>query len=392
MNKPPDRFPELEHLAWARFRLSHAADSLATSQVPPPPADVFDPGGAMPVVVTEKLRGDLIEAVAARYEARADHITLTAGVSEGLYLVSVALLEAGDWVLSETPAYRSLAAVPASVGATVKPLPRTLDGDFETETVRAEIARVAWLARQEGRRLRAVYLSDLHNPTGSRLEDADLAAIAGACESAGAHLVIDEVYRDGDPKRPTGSARQVHPRVIALGSLTKSYGLGGLRAGWVSAPPPVTRRLTRVQNYLSIQPAAPSMLLARRALGSAEKILGWARNLVARNEAKLRTIMSERPGSFTCSFDRRGGTVVFPYRPHGSDTRLEARSWLETHSVEVVPGVYFGAPEGVRIGLGVEPELFSQAVERWAEAASRMPGEDGVPEIPGDQATRSPLR
>jgi aspartate/methionine/tyrosine aminotransferase len=378
---PADRFPVLEHLTWARFQAGRGRYCLSRSQVPPPPPEIFDSGGQMPMVVTSEIRERYLATIAGRYGVAEDEITLTAGVSEALYIALAGLLAAGDLVLVESPCYRSLAAVPAALGAEVRTLSRGLDGSLDAGAVAEAIALAAGESRHQGRSLSAVVLSDLHNPSGAALSEAALDSVVAACESAVAKLVIDEVYRDSDASRPIGSARNRHPSVVTLMSLTKAYGMGGLRAGWISAPPGRTREFLGIQNYLSVQPSAPSMVLATRALQRGDAILGWAGDLVKTNRERFLKTIADRPGGFVCP-EPGLGSVVFPFRPGGPDTREEVSAWLERDGIEVVPGVFFGAPEGVRIGLGVEPGLFEEAIASWAGAVS-LDVEDRKDSLPG---------
>jgi aspartate/methionine/tyrosine aminotransferase len=369
VSEPTDRFAVLEHLTWARFEAGQGRYCLSKSQVPAPPPDVFDTSGTMPVVITPEIRNHYLGVLTARYGMAADEITLTAGVSEALFIVAAGLVTGRDHALVEAPGYQSLGAVYTAQGATVHPLPRGLDGTLEAGPAREAIETAAADAGRAGGRLRAVVLSDLHNPSGAALADDTLDAVAAGCRSVGARLVIDEVYRDSDSQRPIGSARQGYPDAITIMSLTKAYGMGGLRAGWISAPPGETRTFTAIQGYLSVQPSAPSMVLGARALEQGKRILGWARELVQTNRRRFLDVMAGRPGGFVCP-EPGLGSVVFPFRPDGPDTRKEVDTWLERDGIEVIPGAFFGAPQGVRIGLGVEPELFEEAIGKWAMAVS----------------------
>jgi aspartate/methionine/tyrosine aminotransferase len=380
VTEPSDRFPVLEHLTWARFQSGRGRHCLSRSQVPSPPPEVFDSSGEMPLVVTPEILDCFKTTIAERYGVAGDEITLTAGVSEALFIVAAGLVTERDRVLVEAPGYQSLAAVYAAQGGRVSPLVRGIDGALAAEPAREAIGTAAAEAARTGGRLGAVVLSDLHNPSGAALDEDTLDAITAACESAGARLVIDEVYRDSDPRRPIGSARNRHPGAITIMSLTKAYGMGGLRAGWISAPPDYTRVFTRIQSYLSVQPSAPSMVLGTRALARGEAILSWARGLVNTNRQQFLKTIGERPGGFICP-EPGLGSVVFPYRPGGPDTREEVATWLARDGVEVIPGIFFGAPQGVRIGLGVEPGRFEEAIGKWAVAVSSevVHGEDSSP-------------
>jgi aspartate/methionine/tyrosine aminotransferase len=341
---------------------------LGTSSVPIPPADFLDASGPALLFAEGKAERLLTERLAERYRARPEDVVLTSGVSEGIYLAAAAAIEPGDAVLVESPCYQSLAAVPRALGAEVWPLPRGLDGALDLEAARAALRAVGIDARAAGRRLAAVFVSDLHNPTGARLEDAVLDALAEACRREGAHLVIDEVYRDADAGRAVGSARDRHADVTVLSSFTKSYGLGGLRLGWMLAPEALAAPARRVQHYLSVLPAAPSIGLGLRVLDAADGILARWRPALAANRAALAAALAARPGGFVLPAAGACGTIAFPHRPGGPDTRAEAQRWLADRGLAVVPGAFFGAPSGIRVGLGLGVDSFAEALGEWLAA------------------------
>lgn len=367
------RFPFLEHHAWARFEAGKLRHRLGTSQVPEPPPSLLDPGGPLPLTLTRERNAEIVERLAARYRVEASGIQVTAGVSEGLAIACAGILEPGDTALVEVPAYRSLPAVAAAFGARVERLERGLDGSLEPQAAAARVRESAAAARRDGRRLAAVLVSDLHNPSGAPTTDAAMDALAEACRREGAVLVVDEVYRDADATRPVGTVRNRHPDAVAISSLTKAYGLGGLRCGWILAPPEWSEVFARVQFYFSAIPAAPSVALGVRALDAADRILAWGRGLVAANRTAFERVLRDAPGGFQCPAGASRGTVAFPYRPGGPDTRDEVARWARDFEVEAVPGDFFEVPSGVRLGLGTEPGEFGAAIARWAEAAR---GED----------------
>lgn len=364
------RFPSLEHLTWARFDAGHARYLLSSSQIPVPPAEILDASGPLPLVLSPELRSAFIEGLAARYGVAHDEVTLTAGVSEALVVACAGLLEPGDWALVETPAYQSLGGVPAACGAVVRRVERGLDGAWAPAEAGRAVRETAAAARRSGQRLALVVVSDLHNPTGAALGGETLEALVGGCEAAGARLLLDEVYRDADETRSIGTARNRHPGVVVVSSLTKVYGLGGLRTGWILSPAGDAAVFRRVQNYYSVIPAAPSVHLAIRALERADEILAWGRAMTRANRAAFERRMADQPGGFRYAPGTSRGTTAFPYRLPESDTTDEVERWRREFEVEVVPGRFFDARHGVRIGLAQPPESFDAAFARWREVAA----------------------
>jgi capreomycidine synthase len=357
------RFPLLEHLSWSHHTpLEH---HLSVSAIPVPPPDVFDSERDLLAAGGEP---ELSAAVAERYGVPAECVLPTAGLSEGLYVVANAVIEPGDFALVEAPGYQSLAGVARAAGATVRPLTRGLDGSLEPAYAAETVTRAAEEARALGRRLALVLASDLHNPTSARLPDATVDSLAEASRRAGAVFVLDEVYRDVDPGRPTGTARTRHPEIATLSSVTKSYGFGSLRSGWLLAPEELREACRRVKLYLSVDAPWPSTAIATRILGSADRILAWARPILDENRQTLAAALDDRPSGFMFPQGASVGTTAFVYRPDGADTYAETLMWRESRKLSVVPGRWFGAPSGVRIGLGQPPEAFRKAIEAWMQA------------------------
>src|SRR5207248_669685 len=114
-----------------------------------------------------------------------------------------------------------------------------------------------------------------NNPTGTILDDDERRAILDAVETSGCWLVADEVYRGSERDGvETESFWGAHPRAICVNSLSKAYGLCGLRIGWVVAPEPLAELLRRRHEYAVISASLPSVFLAERALEPAKKTLG----------------------------------------------------------------------------------------------------------------------
>jgi len=360
------RFPLLEHLSWSHLpELEH---HLSGSAIPLPPKDIFDPE-QVPLMLAALGGGErhMSELVAARYAVPVERVLVTAGLSEGLFLVASSVIEPGDFALVEAPGYQSLPGVAHAAGATVRPLPRGLDGALEPAAATEAIARAAGEARTAGRKLAMILVADLHNPTSARLSDATLDALAEGARQAGAVLVIDEVYRDVDAGRAIGTAHTRHPDIVTMSSVTKAYGFGGLRSGWLVAPVELRQACARVKLYLSVDPSGPATGIAIGILGAADRIVQWARPILEDNRRALAAALSDRPSGFMLPAGASVGTTGFVYRPGGSDTYDETLAWRKKN-VSVVPGRWFGAPSGIRMGLGREPAAFRKSIEAWMQA------------------------
>ena len=189
--------------------------------------------------------------------------------AEGIFLAMTALLEPGDHVVATSPCYQSLTEVARSVGARITPwTPEGMEKPrFEPERLRELV---------EPGRTRLVVTNFPHNPTGALPSADEWDDVVAICDGAGAHLFHDEMYRGLEH----GNAPSLLPacdltkKGITLGGLSKTYGLPGLRIGWLaSRDAALMARVTELKDYTSITPPAPSEALAFVALRAREKII-----------------------------------------------------------------------------------------------------------------------
>ena len=347
----------VEYLEWLRTSgVVHAPVSLLASGFPSPlkglggDEDEF-PAQERPGEETARIRALL----AARYGVGEEEVFPTLGTSLGLFLVCAAVLRPGDRVLVESPAYEPLRRVPEAVGAVVTPLVRSPSAKRRLEPDRV---RELWTGD-----VRMVMVSDLHNPTGRAAGDEALRAVAGEAARRGGILFVDEVYRDFR-EGPVGTARGLGPAVITASSLTKVYGYGGLRAGWVFAPQEVVRRMASIQDVLHGSLPEPSQGLARRVLESAEPLREEARRRAAEGWRVVEECLQEAPGLEIEPPD--GGIHAWVPLPAGRTGSEVASALLHDHGVAVTPGRFFGDDTGVRIGLGGDPEALRTGVKALA--------------------------
>jgi aspartate/methionine/tyrosine aminotransferase len=308
--------------------------------------------------------GPLQERLARKAGAPAECVVAATGTSMANHLAMAAVLEPGDEALIEHPTYELLVRVAEYLGATVRRFPQRFEGDFRVEP--EEVARAITP------RTRAVVVTNLHNPSGVRVPDATLAELAGIARGHGAHLIVDEVYLEAvfdSSGVAARSAFHLAPNVIATSSLTKAYGLSGLRCGWVLAPAPLAERMWRINDLFGSTAAHPAELLSVIALDHLEAIAARARVLLERNHVLLGRFLDGRGDLATVRPD--GGTVAFPRLAGG---RVEALSQLlrDRYETSVVPGRFFEMPDHFRIGIGGETEMVEEGLTRLGRALDEL--------------------
>ena len=313
-------------LACALDDLPAAADALALNGV--------NENGYLP----------LLDAIGARYGVAPQRVTTAAGTSGANFLVYAALLEPGDEVLVERPGYDPLLGAGRLFGARTIRFDRPFENGFALDPDRVRSAMTP--------RTRLVVITSPHNPAGVAADAAALDEIGRIAASAGAHVVVDEVYRDvtGDTSPPAAARDDVF---ITTSSLTKSYGLASLRAGWVIASPALTYRIRRARDVVEGTGSIVTERLSVLAFEHLDALYLRARAILARNKALADAFLASRP---ELEWVPSTGTIVFPRINGVADATPFVEALMRDHSTALAPGHFFDAPAHFRLGYGGDTE------------------------------------
>jgi aspartate/methionine/tyrosine aminotransferase len=215
---------------------------------------------------------------------------------------------------------------------------------------------------------RLVAVNFPHNPTGATLTEEQLRRFLAICEERGAWLFCDEVYRGLDPGEGP-AAVELSSRAISLGVMSKSFGLAGLRVGWiVCRDPELMASAAALKDYTTICNAAPSEALAFIGLRAREALWERARGILATNLALFREVVEEFPQRLEWT-PPRAGTMAFPCWKGGPVNEFADRLRAET-GVLILPGnVYGHAGNHFRVGLG--RRNFPSVLARFREFLQR---------------------
>jgi aspartate/methionine/tyrosine aminotransferase len=311
----------------------------------------------------------LLAGLARRYNLPPEKdLLITAGATAAFYVACQALLAPGDHVLVESPGYEPLHLVPAQLGAAVAALPRRPEAGYQPDPDE--------LAALVTPRTRLVVLTNLHNPSGTVLADETLQALARAARRANpaVMVLVDETFHDFHGDAYQSSAR-LGPDFITVSTLTKVYGLGLLRCGWVAADPEVMKKVRRAWIASAgigsrLTEAIASVVVDHLAVFEAH----WRAVLVAN-----RPLLQEHLGPLRDRGLLRGdvllrGCVCFPEVVGVTETDSLVRDLAEVEGVHVVPGRFFQAPGHIRIGFGGEPARLAEGLRRLAEGLTRRGG------------------
>ena len=355
------------YIEWAKLK-SGAKYSLATSGVKGYPIaelpvnfaelEINGPGGRYGF-------GPLIERV-ARHAGTAEECAVTAiGTSLANFLVYAATIEPGDDVVIEHPAYGPMIEAPQFLGANIRYFARRFEDGFSADPQAVKAAMTP--------RTRLIVLTNLHNPSGALIPDERLREIGEIAARARAHVVIDEVYLDKlamtdaakRPEAPLRSSFHLGENFIVTTSLTKVYGLSGLRCGWILAPQELAKKMWRVGDLFENIPAHIPEQISCVAFDNLQTIAARTRALLVANRKLLDAFLSSRKDlEFVTPV---AGTVVFPKLRRGR-TEEFVRLLREKYETSVVPGHFFAMPEHFRVGIGGDSELLRTGLERISAA------------------------
>ncbi len=364
---------QVEYLHWAKTHPRARFELTVSGIAPVTPDELGDHGEALLLEVTGAYgHPRLIELIAQRYGVPTDHVLPVTGTSSANFIALACAAEQGQRVAIEAPCYQPLLRAAEFRGLAVV--------RFERDWTRRFAPDLDQIERQLDLGARGVVLSNLHNPSGCLCAPQDLVQIARLCEQRSATLIVDEVYRDfahisGDT--PMGTAATLGPHVVATGSLTKVYGFGGLRAGWIISSPDFIARARRAINHLCVDLPAPSTGLAIRILQRMDRFA-----------ARTRAIFRHRYDLFSrwlaSSQDLRGygnDGAVFPYLrlPGGIRADPFCRFMRDHFDTQVVPGTFFGDPDHIRVGFGGPADDLAEGLQRLSVALERYPRADGFP-------------
>lgn len=294
----------------------------------------------------------LRERIASRYDVMVDQVAAADGTSMANFLAMAALISPGDEILVEHPTYELLLGAASFLGATIKRFERNPEDAFRLDPARVRDAM--------SDRTRLIVTTNLHNPTSALSDEDELRSVGELAASAGARVLIDEVYLDSAvPPRP--SAVHLGPQFVCTNSLTKVYGLSGLRCGWILAEPELAERMWRLNDLFGVNQAHPAERLACIAFEHIDKVVAGTGDLLERNREQWNGFVASRD-DIDCMRSVHGITA-FP-RWRGGDTgRLDALL-RDRYDTAVVPGRWFEMPDHFRIGFGLDSGDFEAGLGR----------------------------
>src|ERR1044071_4708755 len=299
----------------------------------------------------------LVEAIANRYRVATEEVVTAAGTTFANHLAMAALIKPGDEVLFEHPAYEPMLALAYYLGANVKRFSRRFENGFGIA-----IDELESLITQN---TRLIVITNLHNPSGVLIDDATIKQIGELARKVGARVLNDEVYMETLFEEPPRTSFHLGREFVVTSSLTKAFGLSGLRCGWILAERELAKRMWLLNDLFASTPVhageRPSVVAMQQLEGIGER----AKQLLDRNRQILNEFLDTRDDLEVVRPDF--GTVMFPRVRHGTSERL-CDLLREKYETSVVPGVFFEMPAHFRVGIAGDTDVLSEGLKRLALA------------------------
>lgn len=305
----------------------------------------------------------LVHGIAKHYGVSPDQVVTAPGCSGANFVAIASLVGAGDHVLIERPTYDPLIGGCKLFGATIGRFERRFDRAYEVDLdeIRGAVTP----------RTRLIVVTNPHNPSGSTLSRESIVKIGEIAEEAGAHVLVDEVYLDvarlasAAPEAPVSAAQLPGP-FVCTSSLTKSYGLSGLRCGWVIATPDVAARIRNARDLVDSISSGPADRLSALAFEHLPSLAQRAGALLRTNLQHARDFFSHQPHlQLACPLR---ASVAFPRLVGTENAEPFIQRLLAEWGVAVAPGRYFDSPAHFRLSLAGRTDTVATGLSKIGEA------------------------
>lgn len=294
----------------------------------------------------------LREQVAADLHVPPDAVLTTVGAAAALFIIATSLLDRGDHLVVMRPNYATNLETPRAIGCEIS----FLDLRFESGW-QLDLGELESLLRPN---TRLVSLTCPHNPTGTLLPEATLRGALSLCEARGIRLLCDETYREMTFGGPLPAAASLSPAAISVCSLSKTYGLPGIRMGWLATrDPALYETFLAAKEQIFICNSIVDEEIAHQAL---QRRSAWLPSILARIRAGFETTRAWMAEQEDLEWvEPQGGVVGFPRirsdKPGAPPAHLDVerfyRVLLEDFATVVGPGHWFEQPRhSFRLGYG----------------------------------------
>ncbi len=304
---------------------------------------------------------EIRRAVADRWGGgQVERAIVTHGATEANFLVMNALLQRDDEVVVLAPLYQQLHSIAETIGCRLERWPLRFENGFAPDLDDAR--------RLIGPRTRMVVVNFPHNPTGATMTPDQQRELIDLCARFGTYLVWDMAFADlSYDEPPLPDPGLFYERAVSMGTLSKAYGLPGLRVGWCLAHPEVLQSFIRIRDYLTLHLSPLVEMIAERAIRGGDILLEPRRAQARKNRDLVERWVIDQQGRVDW-VRPAGGVSAFPRLNGVSDVVDFCRHLSRTERVLLVPGTCFGCPQHVRLGFGGSTQSLEEGLQRLSGA------------------------
>lgn len=291
---------------------------------------------------------ELRQAITGIYQNMGiDDILIHASAEEAIFIFMNIALKSGDRLIAHFPCYQSHISIARSIGCQVSEWMSYEADDWELD--------LDWLRGAIQPNTKAIVINCPHNPTGYVMSRAKLEELISICRQHNLILFSDEVYRFLEYREADTlpAACDLYENAVSLGAMSKTYGLAGLRIGWIATQNrEIYQAMAKFKDFTSICNSAPSEFLATLALRQGDKMIQRNRGIIATNIKICDRFFSEHRDIFNWS-PPKGGSTAFPSLKQGLDVEEFCLDLLDRQGVLLLPSTYFDyGKQNFRLGLG----------------------------------------
>lgn len=303
---------------------------------------------------------DLRQAIAQhRQNGNPEQVMATNGSSEAIFLVMNALLQPGDEVVVLDPCYHSLIHIAESIGCHLKRWRLQFEQQFvpDLEKLKSLISP----------HTRMVIVNFPHNPTGASVSVEQQTEIINMVAEVGAYLVWDAAFAELTyNSSPLPDVSLLYDKAISTGTLSKAYGLPGLRVGWCLASPNVLERCVHLRDYTTLALSPLVELIAQRVIEKADRLLSIRRQQAGKN-LEILAEWVEQNQEFVDWVRPQGGVTAFPRFQDIPDTTAFCDRLVNSYGILLVPGSCFHHPNHIRLGFGGSTIKLQEGLSRLSK-------------------------
>jgi len=303
---------------------------------------------------------ELRESIAATYEnATADNVIVTTGAAQANFTTIWTLLEPGDEILVMLPNYMQIWGIAKNFNLNVNTfyLKEDLDWHIDLDELKKSVSD----------KTKLIAVCNPNNPTGHIMTDEERKTVIELASKHGAWLLSDEVYSGAErmTEVKTSSFWNQYERTLAIGSMSKAYGLPGLRIGWVVAPPSIIQDIWARQDYVTIGASMLANKIATYALQPETRmhLINRTRKYIREGYKNFEAWYKTSPEIFSCVPPQALAVALLRYNAPINSTAL-CEKLISEASTYVVPGNHFGLDKHLRISFGLPKDFLNEGLAR----------------------------